>query len=148
MSYINKNLMPGERVTYSAKISVWSMLPEIIVGVILSFVVVGLLILLALFVRYISTEMAITNQRVIAKKGFISRDTVEIDLNRIESIRVQQGLLGRMCDFGAIVLAGAGNPQAPFKGISKPMEFRRAFDAARRGGSSQVSQHEEMLVQS
>ncbi len=148
MSYINDNLMPGERVTYSAKISVWSMLPEIIAGVILCFFLVGFLILLGLYIRYISTEMAITNQRVIAKKGFISRETVEIDLNRIESIRVQQGLLGRMCDFGAIVLAGAGNPQAPFKGISRPMEFRRAFDAARKGGAEQVPEHRELLVQS
>ena len=146
MSYIDNNLMPGERVTYSAKISVWSMLPEIVAGVILCFLLVGFLILLVLYLRYISTEMAITNQRVIAKKGFISRETVEIDLNRIESIRVQQGLLGRMCDFGAIVLAGAGNPQAPFKGISRPMEFRRAFDAARKGNYGLVSANVEMLA--
>lgn len=71
--------------------------------------------------------MAITNKRVIAKSGFIRRDTVEIDLHRIESIRVNQGMLGRLFNYGSIILAGAGAPQAPFNGISDPMAFRRAF---------------------
>ena len=64
---------------------------------------------------------------VIAKFGFISRRTVEININEVESIQVDQGILGRIFNYGTLVIAGAGDPQAPIPGISEPMAFRRAF---------------------
>jgi uncharacterized membrane protein YdbT with pleckstrin-like domain len=88
---------------------------------------IGILLWLIALARYLTTEMAITNKRVIAKFGFISRRTVEINLQRIESIQVHQGLFGRIFNYGSIVVAGAGNPQAPIPGISDPMGFRRSF---------------------
>jgi len=78
-------------------------------------------------IRYKSTELAVTNKRIVAKFGFIRRSTVEIGVRKIESIQVHQGLLGRMFNFGSIVMAGSGNPQAPIPGISQPMEFRKRF---------------------
>jgi uncharacterized membrane protein YdbT with pleckstrin-like domain len=74
-----------------------------------------------------STELAVTNKRVITKFGFIQRDTVELNIQKVESVQVQQGIMGRMLDFGTIVIAGGGNPQAPVPGIRDPMGFRRAF---------------------
>lgn len=68
-----------------------------------------------------------TNKRVIAKFGFISRQTIELNIGKVESIQVSQGILGRVFNFGSLVFAGAGNPQAPIPGISDPMTFRRVF---------------------
>ena len=74
-----------------------------------------------------TTELAFTNKRVIAKFGFISRKTIEIGLTKVESLQVDQGILGRIFNFGTLVISGAGNPQAPIPGISNPMTFRRSF---------------------
>jgi uncharacterized membrane protein YdbT with pleckstrin-like domain len=111
-----------------ARISWWSQVPLIVLGFLLLPVMgLGILLWLIALARYFTTEMAITNKRVIAKFGFISRRTVEINLQRIESIQVHQGLFGRIFNYGSIVVAGAGNPQAPIPGISDPMGFRRSF---------------------
>ncbi len=53
--------------------------------------------------------------------------TVELTISKVESIQVKQGILGRIFNFGTLVIAEAGNPQAPIPGISDPMAFRRAF---------------------
>ena len=79
------------------------------------------------FIRYKSTEVAYTNKRVIAKFGFIRRETVELNINKVESMQVTQGVLGRIFNFGSLVISGAGNPQAPIPGISRPMTFRKSF---------------------
>jgi uncharacterized membrane protein YdbT with pleckstrin-like domain len=128
MAYVEKVLTSGESVIYQARISWWSQLPLLILGVLsLAAAGIGLIFLLAAVINYFSTELAITNKRVIAKFGFIRRTTIEINLSRIESIQVRQGLLGRVFDYGSIVVSGAGNPQAPIPSVSNPLGFRRAF---------------------
>lgn len=126
-SYVEGSLTNGEQVIYQGKVSVWSLLPLIILGFIFLFALIGILFWIAAAIRYFTTELAITNKRVIAKFGLISRSTIEINLQKIESIQVNQGILGRIFDYGSIVVSGAGNPQAPIPGISKPLQFRRAF---------------------
>jgi uncharacterized membrane protein YdbT with pleckstrin-like domain len=88
---------------------------------------VGLILWAVAVARYFTTEMAITNKRVIAKFGIISRRTVEINLQRIESIQVHQSIVGRILNYGSIIVSGAGNPQAPIPGISDPLRFRKEF---------------------
>ncbi len=128
MSYIQQSLTKGEHLVLQARISWWSQLPLIILGfLLLPAMGIGILLWLIAAARYFTTEMAITNKRVIAKFGFVSRRTVEINLQRIESIQVHQGLFGRICNYGSIVVSGAGNPQAPIPGISDPLGFRRSF---------------------
>jgi len=81
-----------------------------------------------------------SHKRVIAKFGLISRSTIEINLQKIESIQVNQGILGRIFNFGSIVVSGAGNPQAPIPGISSPLEFRRSFiDTQESNGQPQTA---------
>jgi uncharacterized membrane protein YdbT with pleckstrin-like domain len=127
-SYVESALTKGERVIYEGKTSLWSLLPLILLGLLtLGFFGIGLLFWIAAAIRYFSTELAITNKRVIAKFGFISRTTIEINMQKIESIQVNQGILGRIFNFGSIVVSGAGNPQAPVPGISSPLNFRREF---------------------
>ena len=127
-SYIQNTLIKDEKVIYEGKISIWSLIPLFVVGLILLPVFgLGLLFWIAAIIRYITTELAFTNKRVIAKFGFISRSTIELNLTKVESLQVNQGILGRIFNFGTLVISGAGNPQAPIPGISDPMTFRRSF---------------------
>ncbi|MEB0077976.1 PH domain-containing protein [Pseudomonas sp. CCI3.2] len=95
--------------------------------ILLPFAFVGVLLWIVAIVRYLSTELAFTNKRVIAKFGFIRRKSIELTISKVESLQVNQGILGRLFDFGTLIISGAGNPQAPIPGISNPMMFRRAF---------------------
>ncbi|MFI8384874.1 PH domain-containing protein [Pseudomonas sp. NPDC079086] len=127
-SYVDSALAKGEHVIYQGKTSIWSLLPRIILGFIfLGLFGLGLLFWIDAAIKYFTTELAITNKRVIAKFGLISRTTIEINLQKIESIQVNQGILGRIFNFGSVIVSGAGNPQAPVPGISSPLNFRRAF---------------------
>lgn len=135
MSYVQSALTKGESVLYQGKVSVWSLLPMIILGLATVWLVgIGLIFFALAAISYFTTELAITNKRVIAKVGLISRKTIELNLQKIESIQVDQSILGRLFNFGSIVVAGAGNPQAPVRGISSPMNFRRAFIEAQENG--------------
>ena len=140
-SYVESALTKGEQVVYQGKISIWSLVPLMLLGLIfLAFYGLGLLFWAAAAIRYFTTELAITNKRVIAKFGLISRSTIEINLQKIESIQVNQGILGRIFNFGSIVVSGAGNPQAPIPGISSPLEFRRSFiDTQESNGQPQAA---------
>jgi uncharacterized membrane protein YdbT with pleckstrin-like domain len=127
-SYVQNTLINDEKVIYEAKVSLWSMMPSFIVGlVLLPLFGIGLLFWLIALVRYMTAELAFTNKRVIAKFGFISRKTIELNIAKVESLQVSQGLFGRMFNFGTLIVSGAGNPQAPIPGISDPMSFRRSF---------------------
>jgi uncharacterized membrane protein YdbT with pleckstrin-like domain len=72
-------------------------------------------------------EFVITNRRVVVKTGFISRNTVEINLNKVESVDVHQSIFGRLFDFGEIVIVGTGGTKEAFKNIAHPIEFRKKF---------------------
>lgn len=124
---------------HQGKVSIWSLAALLLLGLIfLAFYGLGLLFWIAAAIRYFTTELAITNKRVIAKFGLISRSTIEINLQKIESIQINQGILGRIFNFGSIVVSGAGNPQAPIPGISNPLQFRRAFvDTQESNGQAQ-----------
>jgi membrane protein YdbS with pleckstrin-like domain len=126
-SYVDSTLNEGEIGRYDAKISLWSLAGWIILGILTITIFIGFLFLLIAFLKWWSTEIAITNRKIVAKYGFISRNTVEILLTKIESIQVHQGIFGRIFNYGTLVVSGSGLPQAPIKGISDPMIFRRRF---------------------
>jgi uncharacterized membrane protein YdbT with pleckstrin-like domain len=127
-SYVEGALVKDEKIVYLGHISLWSLWHLLALGIVLLPAFgIGLVFLIWAYVRYKTTELAITSRRVIVKSGFIRRRTIEININKVESIQVDQEILGRMFNFGTLVVSGAGNPQAPITGISSPMEFRRAF---------------------
>jgi uncharacterized membrane protein YdbT with pleckstrin-like domain len=127
VSYIEESLIEGERVVHTARVSWWSQFGLIVLGLVLLVVVIGLFFLIAAWINVRSTEIAITNKRVIAKFGFIKRDNVEINLDKVEALRVEQGFFGRMLNFGTIFISGAGTSVAPIKDIADPLVFRRKF---------------------
>ena len=127
-SYVEAALVKDETIVHFGHISLWSLWHLIALGIILLPALgLGLVFLIIAYVRYKTTELAITTKRVIVKHGFIRRRTVEININKVESIQVDQELFGRLFNYGTLIIAGAGNPQAPIAGISSPMEFRKAF---------------------
>lgn len=88
-----------------------------------------------------STELVITNKRLIAKSGIVSTQSIEIRFDRIESVRVNQSLLGRILNYGDIVVTGTGSTFDPIPNIASPMQFRTALNQAmeatpRSGGSA------------
>lgn len=127
MSYIDDSLIANESILHRARVSWWSQAGLIFLGVVLLAIVVGLFFLVAAWINVRSTEIAITNLRIIAKFGFIKRDTVEINLDRVEALKVEQGFLGRMLNFGTIYISGAGTSVAPIRNIADPLVFRRKF---------------------
>ncbi|MCW2120033.1 PH domain-containing protein [Flavobacterium sp. 7A] len=72
-------------------------------------------------------EFAITNRRVIIKTGLISRYSFEMNLSKIESINVDQGILGRILGYGSIRIVGSGGTKEIFPNILNPLEFRKKF---------------------
>ncbi|WP_366183897.1 PH domain-containing protein [Flavobacterium ovatum] len=72
-------------------------------------------------------EFAITNKRVIIKTGLISRKTFEMNHSKIESVNVDQGILGRIFGYGTIRIVGSGGTKEVFPKINSPLEFRKKF---------------------
>jgi uncharacterized membrane protein YdbT with pleckstrin-like domain len=127
VSYIDDSLIEGESILHRARVSWWSQFGLLLIGLVLLVVVIGLFFLIAAWVRVRSTEIAITDRRVIAKFGFIKRHTVEINLEKVEALRVEQGVMGRMLNFGTVFISGAGTSVAPIRDIADPLVFRRKF---------------------
>ncbi|MCB9610686.1 MAG: PH domain-containing protein [Planctomycetes bacterium] len=80
--------------------------------------------LIGAFLFYWSSEFAVTNRRVLCKYGFISRTTIEVLLSKVETIRVKQGVWGRVFDYGTVIITGTGGAIDGFPRISSPMKFR------------------------
>lgn len=140
MSYIEKNLMSGESVIYSAKLHwvvfLWPAIWLVIALIMFSSggdaaaagggaIVIAILTGIASFINYSASEFGITNKRVLAKVGFIRRNSLEVLLTKVEGIQVNQGILGRMLGYGSVVVSGTGGSKDPFHKISAPLEFRR-----------------------
>ena len=139
MSYIESTLIPNEEIKYTGKLH-WIIyiksIAILIVGIILSFSsetrLFGAGVILLSFLFYfkywldsITTELAITSKRIIAKVGIIRRETIELNHSKVESLSVDQSILGRILNYGTITINGTGNAKLPIKTISKPMLFRQ-----------------------
>jgi len=115
--YVNSNLTSGENVVYEAKYH-WILF--ISIKAILT-------LLISPLIDYFTSEFAITNKRIIIKVGLIRRKTVELNIPKVESVNVDQGILGRILGYGSISIVGTGGSRETFYNISKPLEFRKAF---------------------
>lgn len=90
---------------------------------------IGLLLAIGPAIRYITSEFAVTDKRVLGKVGFIERESDETLLSKIEAIAVDQGVLGRVLGFGTVTITGTGGTQEVFSGIAEPLEFRRQIQS-------------------
>ncbi len=147
MSYVERVLQPGESIRFTSTIHWIIYLPTVIllgvgsVGVVMAVDVnsggnvAGSIVAVAgyglaffsfvvAWIRRASTEIAVTDRRVIAKRGLIARHTVEMNMDKVESVDVDQSVLGRIFGYGTITVHGTGADIEPLINISSPIEFR------------------------
>ena len=137
MSYVESNLTTGEQVIAYGKVHWYVYVPGAIIfllgltlvvatGVAGWFMVlVGAIFLIRGWIAASSTELAITNKRVIAKFGFIRRSTIELLHSKIEGFHVEQSIVGRILNFGTVIVNGTGAGKTPIPRIAAPLEFRK-----------------------
>jgi uncharacterized membrane protein YdbT with pleckstrin-like domain len=89
-------------------------------------VIPAILFILNAYITRRSSEFAVTNRRVIMKAGVIQTRSLEILLNKVEAVAVNQTLLGKMMNYGDIVITGSGGTKELYRGIEDPLAFRRA----------------------
>jgi uncharacterized membrane protein YdbT with pleckstrin-like domain len=144
MSYVERNLLPSEQITYRARLHrIVYFLPDcilviaVIVGLggggwIAAAVVaaIGVVLFIPPWVRSSSSEFAITNKRVLIKVGLVRRHSLELLLQKVEGIGVDQSVLGRILGYGTITVSGVGGTKESFRMISDPLEFRRQVQAS------------------
>ncbi|MES2138947.1 MAG: PH domain-containing protein [Bacteroidota bacterium] len=116
-NYVNQNLIKDERVEHESTLH-W-----------ITFCNVGsvLTLFIAPLIAMKTSEFAITNKRLIVKTGFLSSKTLEMNLSKIESVNVDQGLLGRILGYGTLKITGSGGTKEVFPKIVNPLEFRKKF---------------------
>lgn len=150
MTYYTKVLQPDEQVKYVGKLH-WTIYRNAILLGILAVIVAGftmkltdnaralawavtaILAILALvsfigawFVR-ISTEIVVTDRRIIHKVGWIARRTEEINITKVETVDVAQGISGRIFDFGTVLIRGVGGSWEPLRRVASPLQLRNAI---------------------
>jgi uncharacterized membrane protein YdbT with pleckstrin-like domain len=92
------------------------------------FFLVAVIFALQAVVIMVSTEFGVTNRRIIAKTGFIRRQSLEILLSKVESVSVNQSILGRLLNFGTVTVTGTGGTSGSFRAIVDPIEIRKEIN--------------------
>ena len=155
--YIDDILQPGEKVLYSTNAHWIFFLPAIVGWVVAAaflaisgMVLAGPTVLVCLSLAVISaiaalyktvtawfhrwtTETDVTNFRVIHKTGFIQRQTFEMSVDKVESVDVNQSILGRILNYGDVTVLGVGEGGKTLDTIASPLAFRNAITARPAG---------------
>ena len=116
-NYVDNNLIKDEAVVYETKYH-WK--------IFLTFSGIFTLFIAPALKRW-SDEFVITNKRIICKTGLFSRKTLEMNLNKVESVNVDQGIIGRILGYGTVTIIGTGGTRESFPDIANPTEFRKRF---------------------
>ena len=157
MGYVERHLLAGERVLYKTRLH-WVLFVKpglvVLAGVVLMVLLrqvpdprwlwifgaaVALIGLVWAFVHYVevmTSEFAVTTSRLIFKVGLISRYTTELLLSKVESIGVQQGLMGRLLNYGDLTVTGTGGAREVFRRVRDPIGFRNHVQQASIGAGS------------
>jgi uncharacterized membrane protein YdbT with pleckstrin-like domain len=139
MGYVQSVLLPGERVAYHAQLhwaAYWRALVLSLFGALLlldgdtvSAMTALVVFVLAAFVLIApwTTEIAITNHRVILKQGLLRRGTIEIKIDKVASVIVRQSILGRILNFGTVIVRWTGGNASPLAYVDAPFALRQAL---------------------
>jgi hypothetical protein len=147
MSEVDESLGAGERVKHRARLHwiVYQPVFGIVLLGIVSFVVIsstpgntgfavlalaaaGVMAPVAFIQAWrerLTTEIAVTNRRVIVKVGLVRRSTMEMNANKIELV-INQTALGHLLGYGTVRVAGTDHGIAPVGNVACPMELRAA----------------------
>jgi uncharacterized membrane protein YdbT with pleckstrin-like domain len=154
MSYVAKVLQPGEHVVHIGRLHWLMYVPALLIFCIALIVLAipsapenrviiysisGVLVLIAAlsgfrsWFRQFTTEIAVTDRRIIYKTGFIARHTAEMNMHRVETVAVEQGILGRMLDYGTVHIRGTGAGIENLTMVAQPLTLRSAITAPMAG---------------
>ncbi len=81
-------------------------------------------------IRQWTTEMVITNKRIVVKTGLIRRETFDNRLAKVEGVSVEQGIIGRIFGYGSVTVRGVGIGSLTIPGIANAQGFKNAFNQA------------------
>jgi uncharacterized membrane protein YdbT with pleckstrin-like domain len=151
--YIDEILQPGEKVLYSTSahwmfylpaIGAWMVALILLIlsratateGIVLLCLSAAAVVAIAAlywtvrawFHRW-TTETDVTNLRVVHKTGFITRKTFEMSLDKVESVDVNQSILGRILNYGDVTILGVGEGKQTIATIASPLAFRNSITA-------------------
>lgn len=93
--------------------------------------IMGLLSFAQRMIIKATTEIAITNSRLIYKRGLVARYVGELSIDRIEGVNVLQGVIGRLLGYGRIMVRGMGVGEVILPPLANPIAFRKAIEKAR-----------------
>jgi uncharacterized membrane protein YdbT with pleckstrin-like domain len=131
MRYIDQSLAPGETILRRGKwptafwVAAWAAL------LLLGLIIVGVFIFIVAAVRMLTTDFAVTNRRVVLKRGWLNRRTQELAVESVEGVSLDQSLIARVLGYGRVIVTGTGEATIVFPPMAHPVEFRRAIEAAR-----------------
>ena len=129
MPYVEDHLNPGEEIVQTTTLhpfifvngGLLAILALLLIGsgpeavpVGWFLLLVALVVLAGTWVRYTTSEFAVTTSRVVIKTGWLSRATLELQLAKVEAVAVHQGVIGSAVDFGTLIVAGTGGRRAVY----------------------------------
>lgn len=134
MTYIEQSLLKDEKIVFTTSLHpVVFLIPLLllIAGGFLHFTgYTSIVLYLAVFsgisslINYMSSEFSLTSKRVIGKTGFLRRKSVDLLLGKVESLKIDQDILGRLLNYGNVVVTGTGATKEIFSNISNPLKLR------------------------
>jgi uncharacterized membrane protein YdbT with pleckstrin-like domain len=148
MSYVERVLQPGEQVRHISSIHWIGYWPGVAVALLAvaaywfgdtrwlpkfwlytsyALALVAVVLLIGEWYRWWITEIAVTNRRVIYKKGLVRLQTNEMNMDKVESVQVSQSVLGRMFDFGTVRILGTGEGFEALQTIAGPIKLRNSI---------------------
>lgn len=118
MGYVQEHLLHEEKIAYETQTH-WGIFISI-----KSLLTLGILPLL----EKVTSHFAITDKRVMLKTGILSVVSLENSITKVDSIQVEQSLLGRIFGYGTVIVKTAGGNSDGFNYVSNPQEFRQKFN--------------------
>ncbi len=130
MAYIDESLSTGEEIS-SLFDQHWVVRIPLVIWILLSPFSLGITLPLAVYeyLRVKHTELGLTNKRVISKTGIISRRSEEMKLGSIETVEIDQGVIGRILGYGNIRVSGRGISDVVLARVTDPMAVKRAIES-------------------
>jgi uncharacterized membrane protein YdbT with pleckstrin-like domain len=125
MSYIEESLSAGEKVEGLFRLHWFAWVPVALWALL----VITLPVALYVYLQLRFTEQGVTNKRVILKRGVIGRQTEEMKVTSIETVEIDQGVLGRIFGYGTVKVTGRGISDVVFRGVDDPMAVKRQIES-------------------
>ena len=132
MKFIKSTLPENETIEMEIAFHWTHFLTAWLALIFLSWLIVGIFIFISMYIEKWTTERALTNKRLVIKRGLISRRTEEMSFNRIEEVNLNQSILQRLLGSGNIRVTGTGSGEVIMKNIDDPLAVQKKLNEVRQ----------------